>query len=124
MNELSIMAGQVGLNKPYRAPIYQTYWECMQGLYRQGILGFYKGNLMRLSHIAIYGQWRDILIYYAYRDKNILTSRSNFFVDLAAATFASICLHPFHYAESRMVLNNRLPNFGSYKSLFSLLISS
>ena len=27
-------AGQVGLNKPYRAPIYQTYKECVTGLYR------------------------------------------------------------------------------------------
>ncbi len=23
-----------GLNKPYRAPIYRNYWECIQGLYR------------------------------------------------------------------------------------------
>jgi hypothetical protein len=24
----------IGLNKPYRAPVYRNYWECIQGLYR------------------------------------------------------------------------------------------
>lgn len=41
-------SGQVGLNRPYRAPVYRTYWECIQGLYKQGLLGFYKGNSLRL----------------------------------------------------------------------------
>ena len=27
-------SGQVGLNKPFRAPIYRTYYECIQGLYK------------------------------------------------------------------------------------------
>lgn len=38
-------SGQVGLNAPYRAPVYRTYWECVSGLKKQGILGFYKGNM-------------------------------------------------------------------------------
>jgi hypothetical protein len=54
----------------------------------------------------------------------VLTSRSNFFVDLTAATIASLCLHPFHFAESRMILNNRLPNFGAYKSIYTLVMAS
>ena len=51
-------SGQVGLNQVYRAPIYQTYGECIQGLYRQGILGFYKGNGWRLFHVFAYAQNR------------------------------------------------------------------
>ena len=47
-------SGQVGLNQPFRAPVYQTYSECIRGLYRQGILGFYKGNACRLAHIYLY----------------------------------------------------------------------
>ena len=27
-------AGQVGLNKPFRAPVYRTYYECIKGLYK------------------------------------------------------------------------------------------
>ena len=27
-------SGQVGHNKPFRAPIYRTYYECIQGLYK------------------------------------------------------------------------------------------
>ena len=32
--DLMEASGQVGLNKPYRAPVYRNYWECVQGLYR------------------------------------------------------------------------------------------
>lgn len=49
-----------------------------------------------------------------------LFKRHSFFTDLAAATAASLFLHPLHFAESRFVLNNRLPNFSAYKSLYSL----
>lgn len=51
-------------------------------------------------------------------------SGNYFFINFCAATFASLILHPFHYAESRMILNNRLPNFGAYKSLFTLALNS
>jgi hypothetical protein len=79
---------------------------------------------MRLLHIYTFGYTRNSIVYYMNRDKNVLTSRSNFFVDLSAAIVASMLMHPLHFAESRMILNNRLPNFGSYKSLYSLYISS
>ncbi len=88
------------------------------------MLGFYKGNLCRLSHIYIYGLIRNSITYYANQDPNVMESRSNFFVDLVAATTASLLCHPFHFAESRFVLNNRLPNFGAYKSVFSLMTST
>lgn len=80
--------------------------------------------MCRLTHIFAYGYFRNNMVYYMNRDQNVLTSRSNFFVDLSAATLASLCLHPFHFAESRMVLNNRLPNFGAYKSIYTLVMSS
>jgi len=32
--DLDKASGQVGLNKVYRAPVYQTYWECIQGLHK------------------------------------------------------------------------------------------
>ena len=33
-NEMIKASGQVGLNKPFRAPVYRTYWECMRGLHK------------------------------------------------------------------------------------------
>jgi hypothetical protein len=32
--DLMVASGQVGFNKPYRAPIYLSYRECIQGLYK------------------------------------------------------------------------------------------
>ena len=52
--DLTKMSGQVGHNKPFRAPIYRTYWECVRGLHKQGILGFYKGNGLRLTYYALH----------------------------------------------------------------------
>ena len=52
--DLMKASGQVGLNKPYRAPVYRNYMECIQGLYKQGLLGFYKGNGVRCAHIFLY----------------------------------------------------------------------
>ena len=54
----------------------------------------------------------------------VILKRNSFFKDLVAATAASLLLHPLHFAEARLVLNNRLPNFSAYKSLFSMAIST
>jgi hypothetical protein len=51
--KLNKMAGTVGKNEPYRAPVYLSYGECIRSLYKQGVLGFYKGNLYR--HINLLG---------------------------------------------------------------------
>jgi Mitochondrial carrier protein len=61
--DLMKASGQVGLNKPYRAPVYRNYLECIQGLYRQGILGFYKGNGARCAHIFLYQILRNDVQY-------------------------------------------------------------
>jgi len=116
-------SGQVGINKPYRAPIYRSYWECIQGLYRQGILGFYKGNGMRLAHVFLFLQVRLKMQFYFDTEKDIY-KRNSFIKDFAAAAIADVFLHPLHLAEARLVLQNRLPNFQSYKSSWSLFISS
>jgi len=40
----------LGTNKPFRAPVYLTYQEAFKALANQGILGFYKGNMVGLAH--------------------------------------------------------------------------
>ena len=54
----------------------------------------------------------------------VIMKRTSFFKDLIAATSASLLLHPLHFAEARLVLNNRLPNFSAYKSIFSMAAST
>ena len=52
-------SGQVGLNKPFRAPIYKSTTEAFTGLYRQGVLGLYKGNGCRLYQYYFFGQVKN-----------------------------------------------------------------
>jgi hypothetical protein len=42
------------INLPFKAPVYRSYWECFQGIYRQGFTGFYKGNGVRSLHILLF----------------------------------------------------------------------
>jgi hypothetical protein len=84
--------------------------ECIQGLYRQGILGFYKGNGVRCAHVFLYQVFRnDVQFYFDFGDN--IFRRNSFFRDFAAASIAGVFLHPLHLAEARLVLQNRLPNF-------------
>jgi hypothetical protein len=39
---------------PYKAPVYRTYFEAFQGIYKQGMRGFYKGNGARCLHIFLF----------------------------------------------------------------------
>jgi hypothetical protein len=47
-------------------------------------------------------------------------ARQSFLIDFGAALAASVALHPIHFAEARWVLNNRLPNFNSYRSTLTM----
>ena len=50
----------------------------------------------------------------------LTASQLSFIVNYLAACVASCCLHPFHFAEARWVLNNRLPQFSSYRGSYQL----
>lgn len=115
----------MGFNKPYRAPIYRTYQECIQGLYRQGILAFYKGNLLSL---VVFWQ---ILLYpknweYNWRFNNSKkVNEKPGMIWLYGITLGTLLIsHPLHLAEARYVLQNRLPGFQTYTSLFQMFRQS
>ena len=103
--------------------MYQTYRECIQGLHKQGIFAFYKGNACRVFHIFGYEYMRVYLLYRTDSSDQIY-QRSSFFKEYCAALTASLFMHPFHFAEARWVLNNRLPAFSAYKSSFTLFLSA
>ena len=79
---------------------------------------------MRMTHILLYELVRNNIHYYANFDENILQGGSYFMLEYASALTVSLMLHPFHFAESRFILNNRLPNFGSYKSVYTLIMTN
>ena len=92
-------------------------------MYRQGILGFYKGNGWRLLHFFAYDVHRTWLQQYMDTEETILR-RDSFFKDFLASLGASLYLHPLHAVEARYILNNRIPAFQSYKSFYSMLLQS
>lgn len=66
------------MNKPFRAPIYRTYYECAKGLYRQGIFAFYKGNGLRMAHWYLYLSLLNDLNF-KYLDKaDVLRNETNY----------------------------------------------
>lgn len=113
-------SGQVGHNKPYRAPIYRSYLECIRGLYNQGLLGFYKGNGIRLLYGYLYLSTTNELNHYYLDGDDVLKTKGSYFKSLGSGLFACCTLHFLHLSEARFVLQNRLPNFQTYSSLFKL----
>ncbi len=39
---------------PFKPPVYRTYFEAFQGLYKQGSRAFFKGNGVRSMHIFFF----------------------------------------------------------------------
>jgi hypothetical protein len=49
---------------PFRPPVYRNYFEAFQGIYKQGLSGFYKGNGIRCMHIFLFHKLNtDLTIY-------------------------------------------------------------
>lgn len=118
--DLMKASGQVGLNKPFRAPVYRTYWECIRGLHKQGILGFYKGNGVRLAHHYFFSVAYIELLHQYSDDRSELFPKPSFTKSLVAAGAVAFGLHSLHLAEARLVLQNRLPSFQTYPSIMNM----
>ena len=109
------MTGQVGINRPYTAPIYRSYREWITGLYRQGILGFYKGNFYRHTYITFVSFCQVEMLF---RIKK-MTGFQGHFTHLFSFIVSSMLFHPMHMLESRYILQNRITP--TYKSLLSFM---
>ena len=118
--DLMKASGQVGLNKPFRAPVYRTYWECIRGLHKQGILGFYKGNGVRLAHHYFFSVAYIELLHQYSDDRSELFPKPSITKSLVAAGAVAFGLHSLHLAEARLVLQNRLPSFQTYPSIMNM----
>jgi hypothetical protein len=102
--------------KPYRAPIYSSYRECINSLKKQGILGFYKGNAIRLVAFASIQRGRISLDWY-FREHFDMKTNSILKMFLVY-TIIDILAHPLFVMESRYILQNRLPQFKIFPSIW------
>ena len=101
--------------KPYRAPIYNSYRECINALQKQGILGFYKGNGIRMVAYGAINRGRITLDWF-FRDRYQFKEHNIVKVFLVY-TIIDILAHPLFVMESRFILQNRLPNFRVFPSI-------
>lgn len=114
--EVTKASGMLPGQKPYRAPIYESYFDVLRGLRKQGFLAFYKGNLYRImffgatGRVKITGEW-------ALRERSNFFEKTNFLRKLLVYTICDMILHPLFFIENRYVLQNRLPHFQVYSSL-------
>ncbi len=113
IKQSKVLEGQ----KPYRAPIYDNYFETIKGLYRQGILGFYKGNLCRLF-FNIISQRASISLNWFFVEKFPMFSSITFLKQLICLSLCEMSLHLFFVAENRFTLQNRTPQFFIYKNIY------
>jgi hypothetical protein len=114
--ELIKSSGVLEGSKPYRAPIYDNYFQTIKGAYRQGILGFYKGNFCRLLyHCATMRFSISLRWFVKEREENFNLYPA--IRDFICLTLSEIVCHPVFVAENRFVLQNRLPNFQIYPTL-------
>lgn len=122
---LNRISNKLGTNKPFRAPVYTSYKEAFQALGNQGLLGFYKGNMLGLLH-TWFGTFTRLQALHnlEYNNHHFYQNSSNFMKGLyvtIVCTTVDMMVHPLQLMQSRFVLQNRLPNFSLYKSVFHFL---
>ena len=119
----------VSLSLPFKPPVYRSYWESLQGIYKQGgFRGFYKGNGVRTAHIILFHKLNTDLSFFM--EDNLpphvfqeLKSKPLLKEFLLATTLDTL-LHPLHLAETRFIMQNRRTNFSVYQSFPDLVKKS
>lgn len=121
--ELIKSSGVLEGQKPYRAPIYENYWQTMKGLYNQGFLGFYKGNFWRIFFIVIPLRIRLMLDYFVL-DHYPNFHKFSFLKDWIIFSISDWICQPAFVTESRYTLQNRLPQFQAYSNILKIRFRS
>ena len=105
---------------PFRPPVYRNYFEAFQGIYKQGLSGFYKGNGIRCLHIFLFHKLNTDLTLYSeanFGDHLKALKQVPFAQEFLLSCAIDFLLHPLHLAEARFIMQNRRPNFAVYNSL-------
>lgn len=113
--------------QPYQAMIFDNYRDMFKSFKIQGILSYYKGTIYRILYF-LNSKFLKINLNF-YLISQMSKNNNSVFEDLFDSSIAliSICLadvffHPLFVVESRYILQNRLPHFRTYQSLFQYFI--
>ena len=112
---------------PFRPPVYRTYFEAFQGIYKQGLSGFYKGNGIRCLHIFLFHKFNtEMTLWAESQQSEFITAlkKTPFAQEFLLSCAIDFALHPLHVAEARFIMQNRRPNFAVYPSLLSFFKKS
>ena len=108
------------MSLPFKAPVYRTYFEAFQGIYKEGLRGFYKGNGVRCLHIFLFHKLNTdvtILAESTFPQQFKKLKEIPLAQEFLLTTAIDLALHPLHVAEARFIMQNRSPNFAVYKGL-------
>lgn len=119
-NALQLASGMIGENKPFRAPIYNNYREVFLGLAGQGYKGFFKGNGADLMHYLSSLTMKLGLVKLLSTDSLDL-GFSKWLLGLGIATLADVACQPLHNFQTRLILQNRIYEFNTYRSIFTFV---
>lgn len=121
-NELIQASGVPENQRPYRAPIYDTYSQMLKSFNKQGILSLWKGTYYRIFffigpicflpsvELRIESKTKFFSDYASYKT----------FIQLTSMSLLETLMHPLFYTENRYILQNRLPHFRTYQSFLGL----
>jgi hypothetical protein len=116
-NALQLASGMVGENRPFKAPFYKNYREAFLALAGQGYLGFFKGNgvdlLYQMGRLTLKLPLLSFLGL-SYQSPGL----TKFISDMMVMGAIDICLQPLHNFQSRFILQNRLKEFRTYRTLY------
>ena len=115
------------MSLPWKMPVYRSYWETIQGLYKQSIRGFYKGNMIRSAHILLFHKLNADLNTHAeqtWPDTFKQVKQVPCLKEFLLATTVDMLLQPLFLAETRFIAQNRHPNFSIYSSVLDLVRKS
>jgi hypothetical protein len=118
-NELQLSSGQVGTNKPFRAPYYANYRQALLAVSAQGYQGFFKGNFVEICRMSVLIFPKFLIMFQpSYQElPGLMKLATLFTVDIAS----ELATQPLQNGHTRFILQNRLPQFRVYRSLYKLL---
>lgn len=100
---------------------HEKYFSLARHMFKQGFLGMYKGNFIRLSFFISSVSLKQVI-------ENNYDSylRSKVFIpkilrEMLFFTLADMLLNPLLFIETRFMLQNKHGNFRHYKNIFNLL---
>lgn len=115
VNPKFISNGIYGDNKIFKPQEVKGYSQAFRILGQQGLPGFYKGNMTQLILTAINSSLRNVV--FANMARHPTNEYTQNAVTIAACSLIDMITSPLMAIQTRLVLQNRNPNFRSIDKL-------